>query len=477
MYICTTGGVDLGYSTVVDKLKKISCVISVEINDDGMYGDICIEAANDLYLASVNVKREDFVPGRTYDCYIPATRNFEALCYRCVEEDRMIHSYMNVEQYHAWMETYMLPLQSDEEGKSYILFSYDMKAKVDAEKLSDLSPDIAVKVIQIAVKLRETDDFQLAMDSIISNIRINCEANRCCILLTDFENDSCSVLCENVTEAESGIPNVTSYIEDGFFEVVKTWDELIAGSNCYIIHDAEELKLLEAKNKPWYDSLILAGVYSLVIYPLKANGETIGYIWATNFNSENTLNIKAILEIMSFILASEISNHQLFEKTKMLSATDLLTGLYNRNAMNNRITNIVSGHEDVGEKYGIVFADLNGLKEVNDTKGHIAGDNLLKSAASILLDVFLDSEIYRVGGDEFLIIVTNHTEDDFNSLVSSLRTACDNSSKVKLAIGTWYGDKSFDIRTAMHLADERMYADKEAYYKLHPELKYRGKKV
>jgi GGDEF domain-containing protein len=102
---------------------------------------------------------------------------------------------------------------------------------------------------------------------------------------------------------------------------------------------------------------------------------------------------------------------------------------------------------------------------------------LLKSAASILLDVFLDSEIYRVGGDEFLIIVTNHTEDDFNTLVSSLRTACDNSSKVKLAIGTWYGDKSFDIRTAMHLADERMYADKEAYYKRHPELKYRGKKV
>ena len=259
--------------------------------------------------------------------------------------------------------------------------------------------------------------------------------------------------------------------------MLKTWDELIAGSNCYIIHDAEELKLLEAKNKPWYDSLIFAGVYSLVIYPLKANGETIGYIWATNFNSENTLNIKAILEIMSFILASEISNHQLFEKTKMLSATDLLTGLYNRNAMNNRIINIVSGHEDVGEKYGIAFADLNGLKEVNDTKGHIAGDNLLKSAASILLDVFLDSEIYRVGGDEFLIIVTNHTEDDFNTLVSSLRTACDNSSKVKLAIGTWYGDKSFDIRTAMHLADERMYADKEAYYKRHPELKYRGKKV
>ena len=180
-------------------------------------------------------------------------------------------------------------------------------------------------------------------------------------------------------------------------------------------------------------------------------------------------------EVTAFILASEISNHQLFEKTKVLSATDLLTGLYNRNAMNNRITNIVSGKEDVGDDYGVVFADLNGLKEVNDKQGHVAGDNLLKAAAALIRDVYVDSDIFRVGGDEFLVLVTKHTEIEFNAFVDKLKAKCENSDIVKLAVGTCFGDKTLDIRTAMHLADERMYADKEEYYRKHPELKYRGK--
>ena len=465
----------MDYNTVVNTLNKIGSVLSVEIKPDGTCGEICVEAANDTYLQSVNVAREDFVPGKPYYNYVPPTRNYEAMCFRCVKENRMIHSYINVAIYNAWMEVYLLPLKSAEDGKGYLLFSYDMTPKVDAEKMSDLSPDLAMEVIQTAVKLRETDDFQAAMDSIIDDIRVNCEANRCCILLTDFDNESCSVLCESVTEAEAHIKNVSAYVEEGFFHIVKTWHDLIAGSNCYIIHDAEELELLKEKSEIWYESLKDAGVFSLVIYPLKANGETIGYIWATNFNSENTLNIKAILEVTAFILASEISNHQLFEKTKVLSATDLLTGLYNRNAMNNRITNIVSGKEDVGGDYGVVFADLNGLKEVNDRQGHVAGDNLLKAAAALIRDVYVDSDIFRVGGDEFLVLVTKHTEIEFNAFVDKLKAKCENSDIVKLAVGTCFGDKTLDIRTAMHLADERMYADKEEYYRKHPELKYRGK--
>lgn len=50
--------------------------------------------------------------------------------------------------------------------------------------------------------------------------------------------------------------------------------------------------------------------------------------------------------------------------------------------------------------YGIIFADLNGLKICNDTKGHKAGDELLKKAAALLKEIFNEDEIYRSGGDE-----------------------------------------------------------------------------
>lgn len=463
----------MDYNVIVNGLNKIGSVLSVEIKPDGTYGEICVEAANDAYLASVNVKREEFTPGKPYYNYVPPTRNYEAMCFRCVYENRMVHSYINVAVYNAWMEVILIPLQSEEEGKGYLLFSYEMTPKVDAEKMADLSPDIAVEVIETAVRLRETDDFQATMDAIIKDVREDCGANRCCILLTDFKKKECSVLCESVAEFEAGIPDVNSYVEHGFYNIVKTWNDLIAGSNCYIIHDAEELELLKDKNKVWYDSLILAGVYSLVIYPLKANGEIIGYMWATNFDKDETLRIKSILEVTAFMLAAEIANHQLFEKTKMLSDTDLLTGLYNRNAMNNRVMDIVSGEAKITGDYGVVFADLNGLKNVNDEEGHTAGDHLLQDAASILMATFTDAEIFRVGGDEFLVIVTGHTKEEFDAYIEKLKANCEKSPTVKFAVGTCYEKDDFDIREAMRIADERMYEDKDEYYDNHPELQRR----
>ena len=463
----------MDYNVIVNGVNKIGSILSVEIKPDGTYGEICVEAANDMYLQSVNVSREDFVPGKPYYNYVPPTRNYEAMCFKCVKENKMVHSYINVAVYNAWMEVILLPLHSDEEGKGYLLFSYEMTPKVEAEKMADLSPETAVQVIETAVRLRETDDFQKAMDAIIEDIRLDCEALRSCILLTDFEQETCSVLCESVDELEKDLPTVDYYVENGFYDVVKTWDDLIAGSNCYIIRDRKELELLKEKNLIWYKSLCEAEVYSLVIYPLKANGNVIGYLWATNFNSENTMNIKAILEVTAFILAAEIANHQLFERTKVLSNTDLLTGLYNRNAMNNRITDIVSGMDKIKGDYGVIFADLNGLKTVNDEQGHTAGDNLLQDAAIMLKETFTDGEIFRVGGDEFLVIITGHTEDEFNAYVDKLRENSKKSKTVKFAVGTCFVDEDYDIRGAMREADERMYKDKDEFYDRHPELQRR----
>lgn len=485
----------MNYGPVVEHMKKIASVLSVKINSDGSCGDICLEAANDLYLKSVNVSREDFRPGKPYTNYIPKDLNFEAMSYRCVLEQRMIHSYVNAEFYNAWMELYLMPMDSEDVDKKYFMFSYDMSPKVDANVLADISPDIASRVIRTTLKLRETDDFKKSIRGIMDDIRADCEANRGCILLTDFKARTCSVLCDSLSPDEH-TPDMASYLDEGgylinpaedhsmkddnsdiaFFDIVETWADLIAGSNCYIVHDANELEQMKDVSPIWYKSLKYAGVYSLVIYPLKANGETIGYIWVTNFNSDNTLNIKAILEVTSFILAAEISNHQLFKKLKILSDTDLLTGLLNRNAMNNRIADIVSGETPLNGNYGVAFVDLNGLKQVNDNEGHIAGDNLLKAAACVLREAFGEIDIFRVGGDEFLVLVDNCNEQDFNNLIASLREACEKSDTVKLAVGTCFGDKNVDVRKAMHIADERMYKDKEEYYKKYPELKYRNSK-
>ena len=70
-----------------------------------------------------------------------------------------------------------------------------------------------------------------------------------------------------------------------------------------------------------------------------------------------------------------------------MSSVDLLTGVMNRNAMNKRVDDIISGKEVLPLRVGVVFADLNGLKKVNDTGGHTAGDSYIKKSADLLNDL------------------------------------------------------------------------------------------
>ena len=89
------------------------------------------------------------------------------------------------------------------------------------------------------------------------------------------------------------------------------------------------------------------GVKTLVIYPLRSDNKTIGYIWAGNFDSSKTLMIKETLGLTAFTLSTEIANEQNIIKMKIMSTTDLLTGVYNRNAMNNRISDNLNGSSPI----------------------------------------------------------------------------------------------------------------------------------
>ena len=147
----------------------------------------------------------------------------------------------------------------------------------------------------------------------------------------------------------------------------------------------------------------------------------------------------------------------------------MLTGVMNRNEMNNYVDALAK--KSYEKSVGVLFADLNGLKAVNDSEGHVAGDNLLKNAANALSDVFDVHEIFRAGGDEFVGIMTGVTEEEVSEKAEKLRTAAEKYDNLVFAIGVAYEDDVKKVRLALHNADERMYADKKHYYELHPEKK------
>ena len=270
--------------------------------------------------------------------------------------------------------------------------------------------------------------------------------------------------------------NIRAYLNEDFYRIIETWPRLIHKSNCFVISNETDMNDAAKIAPEWVESLNLAGIRTLVIYPLRSDNKTIGYIWAGNFDPAKTLMIKETLGITSFILSAEIANEMNVRKMKIMSSTDLLTGVYNRNAMNNRISEDLNGTKPIPRPYGICFIDVNGLKATNDMKGHEAGDRLLKDVAEILNELKTsDCDIYRVGGDEFMVINSNVKRKDFKKFSKSLLDNSERHGRAHFAVGSCHSDDVDDVIKAMQKADAEMYEVKAEYYSRHPEMDWHNK--
>lgn len=166
-----------------------------------------------------------------------------------------------------------------------------------------------------------------------------------------------------------------------------------------------------------------------------------------------------------FIIRDISENVTLNEKLKYYSIRDYLTGLYNRTYFEEELKKFDGEYV---KNIGLVVCDVDGLKFINDTFGHLAGDDILKNTAAILNKYFSpDSIIARIGGDEFAILLIN-SDDKF------IEKACSNISKevlrcddenlnVNASISVGYAyetDYEGSVRKLFSEADSNMYKNK-----------------
>lgn len=475
----------MDFQKIADSYHTMTCILSVEKTDDGGYGEIRIVAGNKMYIDIIehptyNIINSDhpgeglkFIPNSLYEKYLPKDLNFEDICYRAAVLKEPVHTYVHPNKLDLWFNVFVMPLSYEKEGLCYCAYITKLTDVSNIDISKERDPSVSDDVLKTCIKLHGTDDFKKTMDEVIRDTRELCGAEVCTIMLMDFGSGTCSVLSKNV-RANSKLKTVTQFVN--FYDIANTWLETIGESDCLIIKNEKDMDYIRKVNYPWWLTLDEAGVDSVVMFPLRFNHEVLGFIWATNFDTRNTLRIKETLELTTFFLSSQIASYKMMKKLEHLSYTDLLTGVKNRNAMNNKVSNIVSGGESMQTQYGVVFADLNGLKTVNDDHGHNAGDILLKKAAILLQEVFENDDIYRAGGDEFVVIVTGCSREDFEEKLELLRRRSDLPENVSFAVGSCYVDAGFDIRSAMHLADENMYKDKKEYYLSHPKSDRRRQK-
>ena len=146
-------------------------------------------------------------------------------------------------------------------------------------------------------------------------------------------------------------------------------------------------------------------------------------------------------------------------RLERLSMNDHLTGVMNRTGLQSLLAN---QYRD--KPLAVIAVDINGLKEANDTYGHDAGDQMIVSVASCLSSVFGPKRVFRTGGDEFLVIQQDFTEDECREGIQRLRDLMAESN-VSAAVGYAYSScYDSDFAEMKASADKRMYEDKDLYY-------------
>ncbi len=150
-----------------------------------------------------------------------------------------------------------------------------------------------------------------------------------------------------------------------------------------------------------------------------------------------------------------------------MSYTDQLTGVLNRNALESMGTDLYGRNHSIG----IVVADVDGLKRANDTYGHAAGDRMIVSTAQTLASRFGRDRVFRTGGDEFLIILQDHAEEEIRDGITEVRSHL-LAQDISVSVGMTYEESfagRFDL--LVKLADARMYESKARYYQKHGSIR------
>ncbi|WP_281950295.1 GGDEF domain-containing protein [Nitrosophilus kaiyonis] len=155
-----------------------------------------------------------------------------------------------------------------------------------------------------------------------------------------------------------------------------------------------------------------------------------------------------------------------FHEYKKLSYIDPLTGLFNRRAFNEEVEKI----KDI-IPFSIIYLDIDDFKKINDTYGHTVGDEVLKEIGEILNSfIRKDTKAFRLGGEEFAIILPNVNIEDAKNIAQRIRKVIENHN-IKLedtivsytaSFGITSYQKGEDINELLKRADEAMYQAKKS---------------
>lgn len=301
----------------------------------------------------------------------------------------------------------------------------------------------------IANKFDFKSPYEEAMEYSLRLVMDNVMADRVYLLEIDR-----GIVYATYEACRDGIPSEKNSLQNlEYDKYYKPWENMLQDDNLVVIENVDVLKKI---SHAAYVTIARRGIIRMIAAPYYYNGKIMGFLCADNYDSSHYQKTKMVLQTASNIIGSRcIVNY-----FQQVNSYDDLTEVHNRNAMLNREEEV----RQLNQSVGIVFADLNGLKRINDEQGHEAGDAYIQRTANILVDIYGRDNIYRSGGDEFMIILVGLSEQEFDDYNKRLAARLGEEHAPEVAVGFQWDKCSENVDKVIAQADKHMYEDKNRFY-------------
>lgn len=310
--------------------------------------------------------------------------------------------------------------------------------------------EIATVLNSCVGKLNSDTDIDVGINNLLATVNGYFQADRTYVFEIDPDRDVLINTFEYICGQE--VSAQMDNLQEVPVSVIKVWMQNFRQGRSYYMSDLEQ-----ERGQPSYEMLKAQQVWRLLAVPLMKGGAMVGFLGVDNPRAH--YDDATLLASIQFFVTNSLDRKKQQAYLEKLSYRDMLTGLYNRNRYIERL----EAYKQVqDQQIGAIYIDLNGLKKVNDEQGHRAGDELIVRAAGTIAGIFAE-DAYRVGGDEFVVILLDVSREDFARKTEQLRRQMRENS-VDASIGGVWQASTENLENLLRRADENMYREKKRYY-------------
>lgn len=295
-------------------------------------------------------------------------------------------------------------------------------------------------------------DINVALNCFLETIGSYYCADRAYIFEFDLKKRTIDNTFEWCTE---GIRPEKDRLQKVSIEVIDSWINKFREKGEFYI---EALDDDVAHDRADFEILKVQGIDSLMAAPLLWEDEIVGFLGVDN-PSNHKGDMLLLRSVVDFVTA-DLEKRRLIEELRQAGCIDMLTGLKNRNEYMRRYNELKERRPDT---MGVIFIDINGLKQLNDNYGHERGDAIIQRTAECIKRHSL-GHAYRIGGDEFVVLWDHIDKETFHMRVEKLKEEFKDESEYSISMGSVWQEGGIDIEQQVKIADAYMYEAKQAHY-------------